>query len=252
MAIDLSGNHINPGDDVELPTKLNDMMDAVEEGVNGGLTEIDENLDTLSAQITSELNTAVAQVVVYRDAASDFADDAAADAAAAALSEANALSYLTQTQSARDQAIAIVYGGGFTITAASGNVPIADTDARIGNDWLHIGYGFNQIPLMQFLGGLAFYDRLPAVAFANTAPTVASATSIIIQSPVTFVSGTTSIATIAAPGLTDTGSAQITIIPTGLWSTTTAGNIALATTAVVNRALTLTYDSATAKWYPSY
>ena len=45
---------------------------------------------------------------------------------------------------------------------------------------------------------------------------------------------------------------QITLIPTGLWATNTAGNIALATTAVVNRALTLTYDSGTAKWYPSY
>jgi hypothetical protein len=110
----------------------------------------------------------------------------------------------------------------------------------------------NQAPLNQLLGSLAYYDRLPAISFANVAPTVASATSIIISAPVTFVSGTTAIETIAAPDLTATGGAQITLIPTGIFTTTTAGNIALATTAVVSRALTLTYDSATAKWYPSY
>ena len=48
-------------------------------------------------------------------------------------------------------------------------------------------------------------------------------------------------------------SGQITLIPTtGLWTTTTAGNIALATTAIVNRALILTWDSNSSKWYPSY
>ena len=47
-------------------------------------------------------------------------------------------------------------------------------------------------------------------------------------------------------------SGKIVLIPTGLWSTTTSGNIALATTAVVSKALTLYYDSASAKWYPSY
>jgi hypothetical protein len=115
-----------------------------------------------------------------------------------------------------------------------------------------LGSGPNNIPLNQLQGSLAYYDRLPAIAFANVAPTVASATSIIISAPVTFVSGTTAIETIAAPDLTATGGAQITLIPTGIFTTTTAGNIALATTAVVSRALTLTYDSATAKWYPSY
>ena len=45
---------------------------------------------------------------------------------------------------------------------------------------------------------------------------------------------------------------QITLIPTDLWSTGTSGNIALATTAVVSRALIMTYDHNTTKWYPSY
>jgi hypothetical protein len=62
------------------------------------------------------------------------------------------------SEAARDAAIAIVYGGTYSINAAAGNVPIADTDARLGNDWLHIGTDPNEIPLNQFLGGMAYQD----------------------------------------------------------------------------------------------
>ena len=80
---------------------------------------------------------------------------------------------------------------------------------------------------------------------------VASATTITPTGEIFHVTGTTAIATITPPtGLTDC--MQITIIPGGIFTTTTAGNIALATTAVVNRALTMTYDVTTSKWYPSY
>ena len=116
----------------------------------------------------------------------------------------------------------------------------------------YIGTAPNNIPLNQHLGSLAYYDRLPMITFPNVAPTIASAATIIAQAPVSFVSGTTSVVTIQVPVSMQEGGGQITLIPTGLWSTTAAGNIALATTAVLNRALTLTYDSATAKWYPSY
>lgn len=139
-------------------------------------------------------------------------------------------------------------GSPLTNNEVDANFTNLNTDKPDG----YIGTAPNNIPLNQLLGSLSYYDRLPAITFASVAPTVASATSIIVSAPVTFVSGTTAIETIAAPDLTATGGAQITLIPTGLWSTTDAGNIALATTAVVSRALTLTYDSATAKWYPSY
>ena len=43
---------------------------------------------------------------------------------------------------------------------------------------------------------------------------------------------------------------QITIIPDVAFTTTTAGNIALASTAVVGKAMIMTYDGT--KWYPSY
>jgi hypothetical protein len=89
-------------------------------------------------------------------------------------------------------------------------------------------------------------------ASGQVAPTIASATTIAPTTSIVFVSGNISIATITPPtGIATTGG-QITIIPTGVWSTTTAGNIALVTTTVVSKALIMTYDAATLKWYPSY
>lgn len=90
------------------------------------------------------------------------------------------------------------------------------------------------------------------IATGVTAPTIASAATIAPTARITFVSGVTTINTITPPaGITLTGG-QIILIPTGLWATGTSGNIALATTAVVNKALIIVYDAQTAKWYPSY
>jgi len=90
------------------------------------------------------------------------------------------------------------------------------------------------------------------IATTAAAPTIASGSTIAPSTRIAFVSGTTTISIITAPaGISSTGG-QITLIPTGLWSTNTAGNIALATTAVVSKALVMTYDSGTGKWYPSY
>jgi len=86
---------------------------------------------------------------------------------------------------------------------------------------------------------------------AASVPTIASATTIAPTTPILFVSGVTSISTITAPaGMTNGG--QITIIPTGLFTTLTTGNIALASTMVVNKANIFTYVASTSKWYPSY
>jgi hypothetical protein len=82
---------------------------------------------------------------------------------------------------------------------------------------------------------------------------IASASTIAPTNGVFHVTGTAAIDTITPPATCITGTAcQITIIPDGIFTTTIAGNIALASTAVVNRTLTLTYDATTTKWYPSY
>lgn len=90
------------------------------------------------------------------------------------------------------------------------------------------------------------------VQLKTAAPTIASATTIAPTTPIVFVSGTTNIVTITPFYPMTVGGGQITLIPTGIWSTTSAGNIALVSTAVVGKAMIMTYDSVTNKWYPSY
>lgn len=89
-------------------------------------------------------------------------------------------------------------------------------------------------------------------AVSAAAPTIASATTIAPTTPIAFVSGTTAIVTITAPSPISAGGGAVALIPTGAFTWTTAGNIAVAGTAVVNRTLTMTYDATTTKWYPSY
>lgn len=119
-----------------------------------------------------------------------------------------------------------------------------------------IGTAPDQVPVNGMLGKAAFLNQDVPVSGAlktiQTAPTIASATTIAPTALITFVSGTTSIATITPPTSLLTTGGQITIIPTGVFATTTAGNIALITTAVVSKALIMTYDAVTTKWYPSY
>lgn len=80
---------------------------------------------------------------------------------------------------------------------------------------------------------------------------VTSATSITPTGTVFHVTGTTTVQTVVVPtGFPDGG--QITIIPDGVFTVGTSGNIALGGTSVVSKALTLTWDANTTKWYMSY
>lgn len=84
------------------------------------------------------------------------------------------------------------------------------------------------------------------------APTIASASTIAPTKQITFISGTASVATITAPSPISAGGGVIRLIPTGLFTWTTGGNIAVAGAAVLYRMITMVYDSGTSKWYPSY
>jgi hypothetical protein len=132
--------------------------------------------------------------------------------------------------------------GNFTTLTENSVATVIQTD---------IGTAANEIPLNQYLGKLAYEDVVGLFATLNPAPTIASAATIQPLSPITFISGTTTINTITVPA-EFVGGGQITLIPTALWSTGTSGNIAIATTGVVSKALILTYDATTTKWYPSY
>lgn len=119
-----------------------------------------------------------------------------------------------------------------------------------------IGTNPDQIPVNGMLGKLAFKDSdttySGAIASMQTALTIASATTIAPTTLVTFISGTTGLATITPPTNLLTSGGFLILIPTGIFTTVTTGNIALATTTVVNKALIMVYDALTAKWYPSY
>lgn len=99
-------------------------------------------------------------------------------------------------------------------------------------------------------GALTFLRQLVYVDSPSVGSAVASATTIVPTGERFHVTGTTAIATITPPYPTFAGT--IRIIPDGIFTTTTAGNIALASTAVVNKTLEMTYDPGTAKWTPSY
>ena len=114
-----------------------------------------------------------------------------------------------------------------------------------------VGTDPNQFSRNRDFGKLAWCDFQPLIGTGTPAPTVASATTIDILSPITFISGTTAIANINMPPMF-VGGGQITLIPTGIFTTVNTGNIALATTAVVSKALIMTYDTTTGKFYPSY
>lgn len=77
---------------------------------------------------------------------------------------------------------------------------------------------------------------------------VASAATITPTGGIFHVTGTTQITTINIPYTGWTG--ELVIIPDGLFTTATGGNIALGTTVVVGRVLKMIYDGIS--WYPSY
>ena len=98
--------------------------------------------------------------------------------------------------------------------------------------------------------------------FQNTAEppvvtaAVASAAGVILPSgPLFHVTGALAITGFTTPvgcDATVVGGSQFTIITDGTFTWTTAGNIAVLGTAVVNRPLTFTWDATNSKWCPSY
>jgi hypothetical protein len=81
-----------------------------------------------------------------------------------------------------------------------------------------------------------------------------SASAIIPSNPVHRVSGTAAINSVlrTTTGAGGAFTGTVTLIPTGAWTLTTAGNIGAASTAIVGKPMTLTWLDSTSKWYPSY
>ena len=155
-------------------------------------------------------------------------------------------------------AVQAVFGAGSTVTAQYG-VNVGATLVGATNNYgfygaIPAGTGCYNLYMAgtasNYLGGPLITAGLTATSAA--APTIASATTIAPTTQIAFVSGVVPVVTITAPSPISLGGGQITLIPTGIFTTTTAGNIALASTAIVGKALIMTYDATTTKWYPSY
>jgi hypothetical protein len=81
---------------------------------------------------------------------------------------------------------------------------------------------------------------------------IASVAGVIAPTSGLFhITGALAITGITVPPGCATG-CQITIIPDGAFTTTNATNIAIASTAVVSKALIMTWEPVAAKWFPSY
>lgn len=93
-----------------------------------------------------------------------------------------------------------------------------------------------------------------ASQFPQPTAAVASAAGQITPSgPLFHITGALAITGFVVPvGFPVKGGQTFCVVPDGTFTTTTANNIALASTAVVNKTLCWTYDTANAKFVPSY
>ena len=158
----------------------------------------------------------------------------------------------------------IGYLSGFEITTGSNNVILGNFDGNTPGvlDIRTATTGY--VVLSNGNGDVAAYWNgadatfsgsltLPGtIATSAVAATVPSGSTITPLKAIAFISGTTVVNTISPPSNMLFTGGTITLIPTGAFTWTTAGNIALAGTAVVSKALIMTYDYGTGKWYPSY
>lgn len=108
-----------------------------------------------------------------------------------------------------------------------------------GNQWL-VG-----IPT-QWVPGFGNLTAPPG----PTAAVASAAGAVLPTGPLFHITGTSAITGFTLPVGFMGGS--FTVIPDAVFTWTAAGNIALAGTAVVSKALTFTWDSNAVKWFPSY
>jgi hypothetical protein len=89
----------------------------------------------------------------------------------------------------------------------------------------------------------------PTAPPSPTAAVASAAAEITPSGPLFHITGTSAITGFVQP--TGFTSGSITVIPDGTFTWTTANNIALAGTAVVDKIIIFTYDWNSAAWYPS-
>ena len=154
-------------------------------------------------------------------------------------------------------------GGGLDIRTASNYIVLSDGDGNPRAYWNGADATFNgDLTLTGTLNAanISSFNTLTAnnasvstfTAMSGGVGTIASASTIAPVKQITYISGTAAIVTITPQAPISGANGSIILIPTGAFTWTTAGNIAIAGTAVVGKALHMTYTDSTGKWYPSY
>ena len=153
--------------------------------------------------------------------------------------------------------------GGLDIRTASNYVVLSDGDGNPRAYWNGANATFNgdltltgtlSLATLSVVGALSATSLTTSTftALSGGTNTIASATSITPVKSINFISGTAAIETIVTQPPITGANGTIILIPTGAFTWTTAGNIAIAGTAVVGKALHMTFSGSTSKWYPSY
>ncbi len=92
---------------------------------------------------------------------------------------------------------------------------------------------------------------IPGLMSKLSESTVASTTTVTFKSDIVYVTGSTSIATIRAPGQGGFSTVVFVIATNAAgFATTTAGNIALAVSVTTSKATVFVYSFKNSLWYP--
>lgn len=153
-------------------------------------------------------------------------------------------------------------GAGVLLGSPTGNFMSADYSAEVVPGTTCVNTNSVTLPHIYLKSG-NFYDCVGAtgtqqwmITNSDIKPvlgtTVASPAGVLTPTGTTFlVSGTNAITGITVPQGWASGMC-LKILPTGAATTTTATNIAIASTMVVGKALFMCWNGTTSKWYPSY
>lgn len=122
--------------------------------------------------------------------------------------------------------------------------------------WVNIRTGAQWLCSSQTSTWVPGFNNPMETGSSGVTASVASAAGLITPSgPLFHITGTAAITGFNIPvgfNATAVGGGTICAIPDGIFTTTTANNIALASTAVVNKLLCWTWDGKNSKFVPSY
>ena len=153
--------------------------------------------------------------------------------------------------------------GGLDIRTLSNYIVLSDGDGNPRAYWNGANATFNgdltltgtlSLATLSIVGALSATSLTTSsfTALSGGTNTIASASAITPVKSINFISGAAAIDTIVTQAPITGANGTIILIPTGAFTWTTAGNIAIAGTAVVGRALHMTFSGSSLKWYPSY